>query len=277
MRAQSFSRLAGLATTALVVLCPWFVTPAPGQTPAAKGKSTYKAPRTREGVPDLSGTWFTNSGAAAWDIEEHPAGLGIQPGPSIIIDTPDKKIPYQPWALEKRKDLIQNHAYDDPQAHCYSSGAPRVNYAPFGMQIHHTDGAVLMTFENFHLYRYIPTRPQPHLPADIKLFMGDPRGRWEGETLVVDVTNNNGQTWFDMASNFSSDALTVVERYTRTGENEITYSATMTDPKVYTRPWTIGFTMRRSPDPNYELMELACWEGEKDLIHYPTDQGAPKR
>jgi hypothetical protein len=240
-------------------------------------QSKFKTPRTAEGVPDLQGTWFTTSGAAAWDIEEHGTALGVQPGPSIIIDTPDKKIPYQPWALEKRKDLIQNHAYDDPQAHCYSSGAPRVNYAPFGMQIYQTKGNVLMTFENFHLFRFIPTTPKPHVKPLFKLFMGDSRGHWEGDTLVVDVTNNNGKTWLDMASNFTSDALTVVERFTRTGENEISYSATLTDPKVLTRPYTIAFKLRREQNPGYELMELACWEGEKDLIHYPTDQGAPKR
>jgi hypothetical protein len=237
----------------------------------------YKAPRTAEGVPDFTGTWFTNSGAAAWDIEEHPATLGVTPGPSIIIDTPDKKIPYQPWAVDHRKDLIQNHAYDDPQAHCYASGVPRVNYAPFGMQIYQTKGKVVMTYENFHLFRIIPTTPKPALPANARLFMGDSRAHWEGDTLVVEVTNQNGRTWLDMASNFTSDQLHVVERWTRTGENVLSYEATLTDPKVYTRPFTIAFTLRRETTPNYELMELACTEGEKDLIHYPEDQGAPTK
>ena len=272
-----FTLLAGTAAAFAALLCPLSVSGQGKAAPKAAKPTKYKAPRTPEGVPDLQGTWFTNSGAAAWDIEEHPAGLGINGGPSIIIDTPDKKIPYQPWALAKRKDLIENHAYDDPQAHCYASGAPRVNYAPFGMQIYQNKGMVLMTFENFHLYRFIPTTPRPHVPPLFKLFMGDSRGHWEGDTLVVDVTNNNGKTWLDMASNFTSDALTVVERFTRTGPDTISYEAKMTDPTVYTRPWTMAFTIGRQKDPNYELMELACWEGERDLIHYPTDQGAPKK
>jgi hypothetical protein len=262
---------------AILILC---VAVSQGQPP--KAKAPYKAPRTSEGVPDFSGTWFTNQGSAAWDIEEHPQTLGVTPGPSIITDTPDKKIPYQPWAIAHRADLIKNHAYDDPQAHCYASGVPRVNYAPFGMQIYQTKGTVVMTYENFHLFRIIPTStppttPKPALPAHLKLFMGDSRAHWEGDTLVVDVTNQNGRTWLDMASNFTSDQLHVVERWTRIAENTLSYQATLTDPKVYTRPFTIAFTLRREPNPLYELMELACTEGETDLIHYPEDQGAPKR
>lgn len=252
--------------------------PSAGQSKASgKAKAKYRAPRTAEGVPDLSGTWFTNAGTAAWDVEEHAAGLGIPEGPSIIVDTPDRKIPYQPWGLEKRKDLIENHAYDDPQAHCYASGVPRVNYAPFGFQIMQNKGMVAMSYENFHLYRFIPTTPRPKLPDHIKLFMGQSRGRWEGDTLVVEVTNQNGRTWLDMASNFTTENLHVVERWTLTAPDTLSYEATLTDPSLYTRPWTIAFTLRREPDPNYELLELACWEGEQDLIHYPEDQGAPKR
>jgi hypothetical protein len=244
---------------------------------AALAWGQYKAPRTPEGVPDLQGIWFTRSGSAAWDVEEHPAGLGIQAGPSIVIDPPDKKIPYQAWALAKRKDLIENHAYDDPQAHCYASGVPRVNYAPFGLQIFQGKDMVVFTFENFHLFRFVPTDGRPHIHPSFKLFMGDSRGRWEGETLVIDVTNQNGRTWLDMAGNFTSDALHVLERFRRVNESTIAYQATLTDPKVYTRPWTMAFELGLETRPDYELMELACWEGEKDLIHYPQDQGAPPR
>jgi len=267
-----FCVLAGSAAMTAFLVAP------PSVSGQAKGTAkAYKAPRTRSGVPDLQGTWFTNAGAAAWDVEEHPAGLGVVAGPSIILDTPDKKIPYQPWALAKRKDLIEHHAFDDPQAHCYSSGVPRVTYAPFGFQILQGSGTVNINYENFHLFRFIPTDNRPHSSPLQKSFMGESRGHWEGDTLVVDVAGQNGRTWLDMASNFTSENLHVVERYTRTGENEITYRATLTDPTVYTRPWTIGFTIRRDPNPNYEVLELACWEGEQDLVHYPEDQGAPKR
>jgi len=266
--------LAGAAAVTLLFTAPDRVS-----AQAAKSKATkavYKAPRAPNGAPDLQGSWFTNAGAAAWDVEEHPAGLGIVAGPSIILDTPDKKIPYQPWALAKRKDLIEHHAYADPQAHCYSSGVPRVTYAPFGFQILQAGNYVVINYENFHLYRFIPTDGRKHTALH-DTFMGESRGRWEGDTLVVDVIGQNGLTWLDMASNFTSKNLHVVERYTRTGENELTYRATLTDASVYTRPWTIGFTISRNANPNYELMELACWEGEQDLIHYPEDQGAPKK
>jgi hypothetical protein len=136
---------------------------------------------------------------------------------------------------------------------------------------------VVITYENFHLFRFIPTDGRPHISGHLKSFMGESRGRWEGDTLVVEVINQNGWTWLDMAANFTTENLHVLERYTRTGENELTYRATLTDPTLYTRPWTIGFTLRRETRPDYQLMELACWEGEQDLIHYPADQGAPNR
>lgn len=265
--------MAGTAAVLAVLLSPSSIS---GQEKAAP-KASFRAPRTREGVPDLSGSWFGNAGAAAWDIEEHAAGLGIVGGPSIITDTPGKKIPYQPWGLEKRKDLIEHHAYDDPQAHCYASGVPRVAYAPFGFQILQGPALVTMLYENFHLYRAIPTKPRPPLPANMKLFMGDSRGHWEGDTLVVDVTNQNGHTWLDMASNFTTENLHVVERYTLIAPDTLAFEARMEDATLYTQPWTMKFTLRREKTPNYELLELACVEGEQDLIHYPTDQGAPSR
>ena len=244
----------------------------------AAGQTPYKAPRTSDAKPDLQGIWFTKAGAAAWEIEEHPAGQGILAGPSIIIDPADKKIPYQNWAYAKKKDLIENHAFDDPQAHCYASGVPRVAYAPFGFEIVQMPGYVVMLYENFHLYRIIPTNDNsPRLPANMKLFMGESRGRWEGDTLVVDVTNQNGRSWLDMAANFTTDSLHVVERYTRIADDTIHYEARMEDPALYTRPWTIGFDIRRETQPGFQLMELACWEGEKDLEHYTEDQGGTKR
>jgi hypothetical protein len=243
----------------------------------SKSKGPYKAQRTSDGRPSLEGVWFTEAGAAAWDVEEHPAAQGIRAGPSIVVDPPDKKIPYQPWGLAKRKDLIDNHAFEDPQAHCYASGVPRVTYAPFGLQILQPPGYVVILYENFHLYRIIPTNPGPSkLPSDMKLFMGDSRGHWEGDTLVVDVTNQNGRTWLDMAANFTTPSLHVVERYTRVADGTIHYQATLTDPTLYTRPWTMAFDMRRETEPNYELLELACWEGEADLQHYTADQGGTK-
>ena len=134
-----------------------------------------------------------------------------------------------------------------------------------------------MLFENFHAYRVIPTDGRPHLPADIKTFEGDSRGHWEGDTLVVDVTNQNDKTWFDMAGNFHSDALHVMERYTPVDANTIDYQATIEDPKTFSRPWTIAFPITRITRPGYEIMELACVEGERDLKHYTEGEGGATR
>ena len=248
-----------------------------GAASLAVGQTAYKAPRTAEGKPSLQGIWFTQAGAAAWDIEEHPTAPNIVGGPSIIVDPADKKIPYQSWAYAKRKELM-NRAYEDPQAHCYPSGIPRVAYAPFGFEIAQSTGLVIMMPENFHMYRIIPTNDNsPRLPVSMKLFNGESRGRWDGETLVVDVTNQNGRTWLDMAANFTTDTLHVVERYTRTAEGTLHYEATLDDPSLYTRPWTMAFNIRRETKPGYERLEFACWEGERDLAHYTEDQGGKQK
>ncbi len=149
-------------------------------------------------------------------------------------------------------------------------------YTPFGFQILQPSGSVLFLYEAFHSFRIISLNGKPH-PADaIRMFEGDSTGKWEGDTLVVDVTNQNEKTWFDMAGNFHSDALHVVERYTPVNANTIHYEATLDDPKVYTRPWKIAFDIGRNDDPKYEQMEFACVEGEKDLQHYTESEGAKK-
>jgi hypothetical protein len=120
-----------------------------------------------------------------------------------------------------------------------------------------------------HNYRIIPTDNRPHvLPATVHLFAGDPKARWEGDTLVIDVTNQNARTWFDIAGNFHSGQIHVVERLTPLDQNRIAYEATIEDPQVYTRPWKIAFNITRNTTPNYRQMEFACWEGERDLGLY---------
>ena len=237
--------------------------------------SDYAVSRTPEGQPDLQGIWQTWEGAAAWDIEAHEGRFTIPAGGGIVIDPPDRKIPYQQWALEKRRDLIANHMFDDPQAHCILSGFPRHNYAPYGFQLLQPDGGkyIVFLYENFHAYRVVPLDGRPHIPDSIRLYNGDSRGHWQGATLVIDVTNQNGKTWLDMAGNFTSPNLHVTERFTRTGENTIRYEATLEDSTVYTRSWTVGFNLDRIQDENYQILEFACHEGERDLQHYPEDTG----
>jgi hypothetical protein len=244
----------------------------------ANAQAAQAFKRLPDGKPDLQGYWETRNGFSAWDLEEHKTpSFGVPAGKGVIVDPPDGKVPYQPWALEKKKDIVEHHMFDDPQAHCYLSGVPRQMYTPFGFQILQPPGYVVLLYEAFHSFRIIPLEPMPHASDAIRMFEGDSRGHWEGDTLVVDVTNQNEKTWFDMAGNFHSDAIHVVERYAPVDVNTFRYSATIEDPKVYTRPWTISFLVGRNRAPNYEQLEFACVEGEMDLEHYVTDSGAPSK
>jgi hypothetical protein len=132
-----------------------------------------------------------------------------------------------------------------------------------GFQIVQTPGRVVFLYEYGHHYRSIPLDGRPHLPADMKLWMGDSRGHWEGRTLVVDVTNNNDQTWFDQVGAIHSSALHVIERWTIVSADRIDYVATIDDPSVFTQPWKIGMNYSRNRDAAYEQMESAIWEGNR--------------
>jgi hypothetical protein len=251
-----------------------------GQGGTARKAAEKAAPVVRlpDGKPDMQGYWETGNFFSAFDLETHErAEFGVPAGKGVVVDPADGKIPYQPWALEKKKDLSEHHLFEDPQAHCYLSGVPRQMYTPFGFQILQPRGHVVMLYEAFHSYRIIPLDSRPHIPDAIRLFEGDSRGHWEGNSLVVDVTNQNPGTWFDMAANFHSDALHVVERFTPVDANTINYEATIDDAKVFTRPWKIAFPLVRNKETNYEQMEYACVEGEKDLQHYTETEGAKKK
>ena len=169
---------------------------------------TFTPPRTPDGVPDMQGYW--DRAYTSQDIEEHQAnGLNIQAGPSLILDTPDRKVPYQPWAMTIKKDIVDR--FISPLAACLMPGIPRYVLAPGPHEILQRPGYILHLLEFSHSHRLIPTSAQPHVGNAIKLHMGDSRGRWEGNTLVVDVTNSSGLTWIDNAGNFFSDRLHAVE------------------------------------------------------------------
>jgi hypothetical protein len=219
----------------------------------------FSPSRTADGRPDMQGYWeraFTSQ-----DIEAHTAGFGIQAGPSLVVDTPDRRIPYQPWALELRKEMVQR--FISPLASCFPPGVPRHVIAPASHQILQMPGYVVHLLEYSHAYRIIPTAAGPHIPNSVRLWQGDSRGRWEGNTLVVDVTNANGLAWFDNAGNFFSDAVHVVERFTLVDADTIHYEARIEDPKVYTRPWTMVSALTRNREPGFELLEQGCHEGNR--------------
>ena len=247
---------------------------------AAQGTSAFQMtlPRTAGGKPNLSGIWQASSTAAA-DLQDHAASLNMLAGRSVVDG---QEIPYQPWAAAKKAENFRNRQKADPLTQCYMPGIPRIMYMDFPFQIFETPQAVAITFEWSLVYRLIYTDGSPH-PADLDSWMGDSRGRWEGDTLVVDVANYNDKTWFDMAGDFHSDALHVVERFRMTGPDTIQYEATIEDAKVFTKPWTISIPLRRRTDRD-RLFEYHC-EAEKEEVSgaftreqrtwYPGDGTSP--
>src|SRR5688572_6685530 len=195
---------------------------------AAQGRPAL--PRTADGRPDLQGIWQVRNRSAA-DLEDHVARHGMPAGRSVVEGG---AIPYQPWAVARKRENFAKRAALDPLAECYMPGVPRIMYMEFPFQIFQTRDHVAMLFEWQQIYRLVYTNGTP--PAEgFTFWMGDSRGRWEGDTLIVTVTNHNDRTWFDMAGNFHSEALRVTERYTMIDPDTIDYEATIDDAKVFTR------------------------------------------
>ena len=223
------------------------------------GQTRAALPRTADGKPDLSGVWQTLN-TAAWDLQPHvaqksvPAGLGVVEG---------DEIPYQPWAAAKKKENFANRATADPEAKCYMPGVPRATYMPFPFQILQTRSQLSILYEYVHAVRRIYI-DSPHPSGKIEWYMGDSRGRWEGDTLVVDATDFTGDTWFDRAGNFHSDELHLIERYTPISPDHINYEVTVEDPKVFTRPWKMSMPLYRRLEPNLRLLEYECYAFDFD-------------
>jgi hypothetical protein len=220
---------------------------------AAASAQTPAVPRTHDGKPDMSGIWQTFV-TAEWNIEDHAASLGVPAGQGIVDGD---GIPYQPWARAKQQDNVAKRQTTDPSARCILPGVPRIFYQPFPFQIVQSSAHIAVLFEYGHATRNIFMNT-PHLPGPLEWFMGDSRGRWDGDTLVVDVTYFTDRTWFDKAGNFHSEALHLVERYSMLGPDHIQYVVTIEDPKVFTRPWTMRMPFYRRKEPNVRLLEYEC-------------------
>src|SRR6185436_11738499 len=245
---------------------------APNGAPA---KAAYVPPRTPDGQPDIRGFWRSVP-FGTYSLEDMSLqGLGGGdfftkiPGGSRIVDPPDGKIPYKPWAAAKARDIYDHHMdpkpYQlDPQARCWLQGVPR-GTVQSEAQVVQTPGQIVILHDYSHSYRVIPLDNRPKLPEHMKLFMGESRGRWEGNTLEIDTTNLNDIPWFDIVGSFHSDAIRLTERFTRIDDETLEYLATVEDTKMYTRPWTMRFTMKRNTEPGYEQWEHACYEGERSL------------
>jgi hypothetical protein len=239
--------------------CP--TEPARFQVCALAKAKTFDPPRTRDGRPDMQGFW-RGLASGTENIEQHPRTIDDAGGDSLIVDPADGKVPYQSWAKNRPSEHRQK--FVEPNVPCFLSGVPRSMYVPTQIEIRQSPDYVVMLFERAHSYRIIPMDGRPHVGENITLWQGDSRGRWEGTTLVVEVTNQNARPWLDQAGNFYSDAARVVERFTLIDRDTIHYQATIEDPNVYTKPWTMAFPIRRNPDVKFELLEEACHEGERN-------------
>jgi len=255
--------------------------------PAASAQAPAAAAiaRTPDGQPDIQGFWGT--GAYAADMEtglpdDETATLQGQ-GPvdrskevSLVVDPPDGRIPYQPWAQARRVSIPTFRRGETsrgrpstvrdirPRTFCLH-GTPRNMVTDF--QVVQTPGYVILMWEFNHAYRIIPLDGRPPLPSTVKLAMGDGRGRWDGNTLVVETRNLNDWDWFDYTGTFHSDAINLVERFTIVDAKTMQYRVTVDDPKVFTRPWTYALELKRTrmPGDGYELLEHACVEGERGV------------
>jgi hypothetical protein len=291
--------------------------PAPAASPAKAATGTYVPPRTADGQPDISGMY-----EPGWigQPAENPVGERWRPqssaniGPTdfgareaaekdasreqikqsrtpMIVDPPDGKVPMQPWVAAMRKEIYekQNKAeFLDPRVRCLQAGVPRANMPVYynSYQILQRPGSVIIVYEWNHMTRIIPLDGRPHVDKKIRLAMGDSRGRWDGNTLVVDVTNFNDDTWVlghgaigDGQPSSSatsghgivhSDQLHVVERYTPVSPNIIHYEARIEDPKAFTQPFTVSLDAMSRGRKDHQIFEYACHEGNRDGILMAT-------
>ena len=223
------------------------------QAPAARALPGTVA-RTADGKPDLNGIWQVMN-SANWDLEPHSPEEGVPGGQGVVEGG---TIPYQPSALAQRKQNYANRKTGDPFSKCYLPGVPRITYVPLPFEIIQTPKHVVMSYEFAHARRLIYTDGSPHAEA-LEFWMGDSRGKWDGDTLVVSTNNFTDKTWLDKVGNFHSTALQVTERFTPNGPDHILYEATLEDPKVYTRPWKMSMMLYRRLDPGgVQLLDYDC-------------------
>jgi hypothetical protein len=254
---------------------------------------TYTAPRTASGQPDLNGFWQALN-TAHWDLEPHAAAAGpvlqlgaayaVPPGQGVVVDGP---IPYRPDALAKKKQYAANALREDAEVKCYLPGVPRVMYMPYPVQIVQSDSTILIMSEFASAQRTIYVGGKSSPPADT--WMGWSNAQWESDTLVIDSRGFMGGTisaldpegaiqvrFLDRAGNYHTDGLHVVERIRRIGPDHLSYQATIEDPNVYSRPWTISMPLYRRLEPGMQLGEFKCEEFVSDLV-YGKYQKAPAR
>ena len=246
----------------------------------------YKAPRGPGGVnPDINGVWQALN-SANYDIEIHTASHAMQvregphgplptvktlylgavgavpPGLGVVVGG---KIPYTAEGLAKKEENKANWIDRDPEVKCFLPGIPRATYMPQPFQIFQSADSVFMAYQYAGAVREVFMEDPGEAPVDS--WMGWSAGRWEGDTLVVEVTGQYDSTWFDRAGNHHSDQMKVTERYTPISPYHLQYEATIEDPLTFTEPWTISMPLYRRMEDNAQLMEFRCVEFVEELMY----------
>ena len=264
-----------MAVLALAGVATAFLIPTSTQAQQAKAKApAYKAPRTKDGKPNLNGIWQSNN-TANWNLEAHGAAMPVEPklgamfavppGPSVVVEG---TIPYLPGGVEKRAENFKNRIdreKGDGENKCFMTGVPRANYMPQPFQIIQGAKDIMIVYEYAGAVRVINMGAPTKAPADS--WMGWSNGRWEGESLVIDVTSLNENTWFDRAGNHHSNQLHVVERWTPRSADTLMYEARIEDPKTFSRPWTIRMPLYRRVEEGARIMEHKCVIFAEELMY----------
>jgi hypothetical protein len=242
--------------------------------PAAAQTAPYRAPRMADNHPNLNGIWQAMN-TANWDLRGHAAAMGrvvalgsedaMPPGLGVIDG--GEEIPYLPAAMAKRNQNFANRLKDDPEVKCYLPGVPRATYMPYPFQIVQSTKTIMFSYEYAGAVRVINMDKPTKSPADS--WMGWSNGRWEGDTLVIDVTGFNEDSWLDRVGDYHSDALHVVERYTPRSPETMNYEATIEDKNVFSRPWKITMPLYRHIEKNAQLLEFKCVEFVEELLYGP--------
>jgi hypothetical protein len=242
-------------------------TPAVFHRCALEAARAFEPPRTPDGRPALGGFWnlpYGDRGGAYEDLEAHPRTTDDYGGPTTIVDPPDGRAPMYAWADARRRQNAEQYIHH--YAACLLSGVPDTMYHGEARQFLQTPGHFAILTDKTHGYRGVPLDGRAHVGENIRLWNGDSRGHWEGDTLVIETRNQNGRVWLDQRGRFYTEEALVVERLTLIDPDTIHYQATIDDSTVYTRPFTIAVPYRRGTDEGFELLAEACYENNAALL-----------
>lgn len=248
---------------------------------ALQKAKTFTPPRLPNGRPDFQGYWRSRltqansvEGVAADDPLIKDPIMPWFVAPAEVVDPPERRIPYQPWAAAIGRRGVNFTEYIDPRTTCSTGGVPRLALQDASQILQPlTDDHIVWLHDDHHQFRAIAMGQRPAVGRDVKAWNGISRGRWDGNTLVIETANFNGYTWIDDAGNFYTDSARVTERVTMIDADTMHYEVTIEDPTVYTRPWKVAWALIREKAPGFELIEEACREGERALGRI-REQGA---